>query len=104
MTGVWAVAHAASSIITASANLNSRGAFFGGAEGQEERHRATCERAESLQTIEGDGVFVFRIDNNREGFHIAFENAKRRVGEQNATEPLSMEVLIDGKTPDERRR
>jgi hypothetical protein len=57
-----------------------------------------------LPPVERDGVFIFRIDDKREGRCFALESAERYVGKHGAAEPLAMEALIDGETTDERRR
>jgi hypothetical protein len=78
--------------------------FLCASERQKERHRATGGERESLRPVERDGVFIFRIDDQREGRCFALESAERYVGEHGAAEPLAMESLIDGETTDERRR
>ena len=65
---------------------------------QKERHGATGEGHESLPPVERDGVFIFRIDDKREGRCFALESAERYVGKYGAAEPLALEALIDGKT------
>ena len=53
--------------------------------------------------VKGEGVLVLGVDNEREGLGVALEHTERGIRQQRASEPLVVEVSIDGETADERR-
>ena len=81
-----------------------RGALFGGPKRQKQGSRPTGKRAKTLVPVKRNGLLVFRLDNQREGFGVAFKNAQSSIGEQDTAETLAMKALIDGEATDESRR
>jgi len=71
-------------------------------ERQIERQGTVSEGREALEPVKHSRLFIFRLDDESEGFHIAPQDTEGGIGKKGAADPSALVALIDSKPTDKR--